>query len=61
MADIEHWNRALEGRLTKKDWVDFFAGRGFRAGVDYPVSKYYRCVTTLKMPFDEKGKYLKDM
>jgi len=40
--DIEHWNRALEGRLTKKDWVDFFAGRGFRAGVDYPVSKYYR-------------------
>ena len=42
IADIEHWNRALEGRLTKKDWVDFFAGRGFRAGVDYPVSKYYR-------------------
>lgn len=46
--DWNHWDRALdeinkkEKTITDEEWVDFFQGRGFRSGVDYPPSLFYR-------------------
>lgn len=40
--DISHWNKAHEKTLKKYEWINFFEGRGFRAGVDFPVSKFYK-------------------
>ncbi len=48
-VEREHWEKArqsLENRevkiLTDQDWIDFLPGRGFKAGVDYPISLYYK-------------------
>ncbi len=47
-TEWNHWENALKDLdrddkvLSKKDWEDFFQGRGFRAGVDYPVSLFYK-------------------
>jgi len=30
--------------LTESDWRNFLEGRGFRAGVDFPVSLFYKWV-----------------
>ena len=46
----DHWHRALddlvgmdsEAALTAEDWTDFFEGRGFIAGVDFPVAFFYK-------------------
>ena len=47
--DKEHWLKALydqanpnEKILTDQDWIDFLSGRGYKAGVDYPVSLFYK-------------------
>ena len=40
--EAEFWNKAMDGRVTNKDWQDFYAVRGFRAGVDYPTSAFYK-------------------
>ena len=44
----EHWHRALddlvdsEAALTDEDWKNFIEGRGYRAGVDFPVALFYK-------------------
>ena len=38
----DFWNKAMEGKVGTKDWQDFFEGRGFRGGVDYPTSAFYK-------------------
>ena len=40
--DVAHWEKALEGKLNKEDWENFLGGRGFRAGVDFPISLFYK-------------------
>ena len=47
-ADWSHWENAVGDRkrdvqvLSDDDWRNFFEKRGFRAGVDFPVSLFYR-------------------
>lgn len=43
--DVVHWDKAMKGELTKKEWINFLQGKGFRAGVDYPISIFYKSVT----------------
>ena len=40
--DVDFWNRALQKKPSKIEWINFLEGRGYRAGVDYPVSKFYK-------------------
>lgn len=41
--DWDFWRRALAGKVKEdKEWVDFLQGRGYRAGVDYPIALFYR-------------------
>ena len=40
--DVSFWNKALTKNPRKIEWVNFFEGRGYRAGVDYPASKFYK-------------------
>lgn len=38
----DFWNKAIKGKVTPQEWRDFLGGRGYRAGVDYPLSRFYR-------------------
>ena len=40
--DINFWNKAIDKNVTNQEWKDFLEGRGFRAGVDYPISAFYK-------------------
>jgi len=40
--DVPFWNRVLSTKPTKEEWLNFFQRRGYRAGVDYPVAKFYK-------------------
>ena len=51
--EIDHWNKALDDLaitdpekkvLTDQDWIEFTEGRGFKAGVDFPISIFYKSV-----------------
>ena len=37
----DHWESVLNGKVSDKDWITFLEGRGFRSGVDYPISHYF--------------------
>ena len=39
--EVEFWNAAGRGMKTNEEWKQFFEGRGFRAGVDFPASLFY--------------------
>ena len=39
---LEFWNRAMAGELAKEDWRDHMEKGGWRAGVDYPISLFYK-------------------
>ena len=36
------WQKALDGELRSKDYVDHLQGQGYRSGVDYPVALFYK-------------------
>ena len=40
--DHQHWRRAILGQTKGEDWHQVLAGQGYRAGVDYPVSVFYK-------------------
>ena len=40
--DWNFWLKALDGKASKRDWIDFLPRRGFRAGVDYPIALFYK-------------------
>ena len=40
--DVNFWNALSDGTSHPQDWREFLDQRGFRAGVDYPVSKFYK-------------------
>jgi hypothetical protein len=35
------WGKALKRKMTQREWKYFLEGRGFRGGVDYPISLFY--------------------
>lgn len=39
--DVDFWEKVLNGKVSDKEWIDFLEGRGFRSGVDYPVSHHF--------------------
>ena len=41
-VDLLHWEKAISGQIRKSEWINFFEGRGFRAGVDFPVALFYK-------------------
>lgn len=41
-VDFQFWESMLEKTAKKEEIRKFFQGRGFRAGVDYPVSLFYK-------------------
>ena len=41
-VDVTFWDRAMKRKLSKREWKDFLEGRGFRGGVYYPISLYYK-------------------
>merc|ERR1719464_19835 len=41
LPEVEFWNAAGRGKKTNEEWKQFFEGRGFRAGVDFPPSLFY--------------------
>lgn len=43
-TDWSLWEKATQrkSKIENREWVQFFEGRGFRAGVDYPVSLFYK-------------------
>ena len=42
--EIEFWKGAVQGNKSNEEWKQFFEGRGFRAGVDFPASFFYEYV-----------------
>lgn len=41
-VDALFWQKALKRKLTQREWKDFLEGRGFRGGVDFPISMFYK-------------------
>ena len=41
-ADIRHWKKAFGQGVTPQEWVNFFEGNGYRAGVDFPCGIFYK-------------------
>ena len=41
-VDYKFWDKAKTKTLSPREWRDFLEGRGFRGGVDYPISYYYK-------------------
>ena len=37
----DHWQNVFDGKISDEDWKDFLEGRGFRSGVDYPISHHF--------------------
>ena len=35
----------MEGGVTSQEWVDKLQGGGYRSGVDYPISLFYKSET----------------
>ena len=40
-VERDHWQNVFDGKISDKDWIDYLEGRGFRSGVDYPISHYF--------------------
>jgi len=40
--DHQHWRRAISGQATDEEWHQVLDKHGYRAGVDYPVSLFYK-------------------
>lgn len=40
--DMEFWSEASQKQKSSKDWIEFFESRGYRAGVDFPPSLFYK-------------------
>ena len=40
--EIVHWEKVLNGKISPEEWKLFLEGRGFRSGVDYPISHHFK-------------------
>ena len=36
-----HWEKVFNDNASKEEWKTFLEGRGFRSGVDYPISHHF--------------------
>lgn len=43
-VEADFWQKALKQKPTNREWQAFLEGRGYRGGVDYPVSFFYKYV-----------------
>ena len=43
-VDLVHWEKAISGHAKKSEWINFLEGRGFRAGVDFPIALFFKYV-----------------
>jgi hypothetical protein len=42
-VDLELWEKCIAGeKISAQEWRDLLVRRGYKAGVDYPVSLYYK-------------------
>ena len=41
-TETDFWNSAMEGKIPTQQWIDFLEGRGYRGGVDFPTSAFYK-------------------
>eukprot|EP00095_Tigriopus_kingsejongensis_P008978 maker-scaffold334_size202906-snap-gene-1.30 protein:Tk08978 transcript:maker-scaffold334_size202906-snap-gene-1.30-mRNA-1 annotation:"sulfotransferase family" len=41
-AETDFWFRAIAGEVSQSDWQNFLEKRGYRGGVDYPISLFFR-------------------
>ena len=41
VEEIDHWEKVLNGKISREEWKLFLEGRGFRSGVDYPISHHF--------------------
>ena len=39
--DLNHWEKVMDDKVSDNEWVKLLEGRGFRAGVDYPISHHF--------------------
>ena len=37
----EHWKKVFADEVSDNDWKEFLEARGFRSGVDYPISHHF--------------------
>jgi hypothetical protein len=37
-----HWKKASTNSLSDKEWINFLEGRGYRSGIGYPITQFYR-------------------
>ena len=37
-----HWKKVFEKTVADKEWINFLEGRGYRSGIAYPISLFYR-------------------
>ena len=40
--NADFWYKAMDGKVTRQEWIDKLHGGGYRSGVDYPISMFYR-------------------
>ena len=40
--EVDFWHQAVDKKLEIKDWKNFFEGRGYRCGVDFPTAAFYK-------------------
>ena len=41
VEEIDHWEKVFNGKISPEEWKLFLEGRGFRSGVDYPISHHF--------------------
>ena len=37
-----HWKKVFDKKVSDKEWINFLEGRGYRSGIGYPISMFYR-------------------
>ena len=40
--DVSFWDKATLQKMPKNQWKNFLEGRGFRAGVNFPLTLFYK-------------------
>ena len=40
-VEQDHWEKVFSEKVSDEEWKQFLEGRGFRSGVDYPISHHF--------------------
>ena len=41
IVEQDHWEKVFNDKVSDEEWKQFLEGRGFRSGVDYPISHHF--------------------